>query len=714
MAIRINSQGIEIDGTTHPLYSGSIHYWRLERTRWPEIIDRAVEMGFKFICTCIPWSVHERSRGGFDFGEEEPGKDIGAFIDLCEQRGLYVLVRPGPHVNAEITYSGFPERIFQREELLARTADGTLAFIPAPPRFFPAPCYASDEFFNEVGVYFDALCPILSERLHPRGPIVGIQPDNENSFFFRTGPFDMDYSEPSINLYRKYLSEKHPDLDNLNHLYGTRYSDYGEIVPPRTFAAEKAAELPYYLDWAEYRELYVFYGIHRIARMLRERGMNDVFYFHNYPSAYPVSPFHIPKMESQIDVAGLDIYKGRNDYQSVKVALRFLSGTSRLPFVPELGSGAWPWWKPLFLKDQELCTRAALMNGMKAANFYMVVDRERWYGAPVARDGRKRNECFDFYCNFNRFIKKNNFHEYKMKSEVLLLSVADYERIEQMQSLLDPLPNFEPVSSLPQDWFVPQKALDGIRDPVGAMYKKQWRAFWLGFNQAGLPVTLADSAVEQSVIDRFKIVAVPSFDFMNLRLQKRLLLYALKGGVLLVGPRCPRYNERFVEESKFASHLLKPVGSRERTTIGGLVVEHADMFLAEYPLLEDTREEVCAYWRHAEKGKIVHLGFVFQDYTGIEQSPGVAGLMKRVASLAGITAAYPVQDPVIETVLHERNGDRLLFVANPSSETRIALLKMHPGGVLNDIDTGEQFKGPSPELEMPAQTVRIFRVEERL
>lgn len=710
MAVRINAQGVEIDGTTYPLYSGSVHYWRLDREKWPMLLDRVKEMGFGFVCTYIPWSVHEIGRGSFDFGEIDPQKNVGEFIDLCAERGLCVLVRPGPHINSELTYFGFPERLFDMDNLLAKTVDGATAFMPAPPRFFPIPSYASNDFYEEVGLFFDALCPILVERQYPNGPIVGVQADNEMSFFFRTSPFDLDYSDSSLELYRKYLSGKYKDIDTVRELYGKKYNDFDDIKPPRSFDARAAKELPWYFDWAEYKELYVFYGIHRTARMLRERGLDSAFYFHNYPSAYPVSPFHIPKMESQIDIAGLDLYRGRDDYESVKLASRFLAGTSRLPFVPEFGSGCWLWWKPLFLKDQELSTWTALMHGVKAFNFYMVVDRDRWYGAPVAEDGRKRDESFEFYVNFNKFLRKSRFNEYEMETDVLLLSVGEYERMEQMQSLLSPLPNLEPLGKMPQDWFVPGNVLEGLRDPIGALYKRQWRALWRGFSRAGFSVSVADSSVEQSVLDKYKVVAVPTFEFMNTPFQKRLLLYAMKGGTLLIGPRTPALNDQFQSETKFLSHVMRPVNYSDSVTVGGLDVERVDYFRAEHPLFQEEKGECCAYWRMLEKGKLAHLGFVFKDYHGMELPSEVCTLLKSVASLAGIEPRYPASAPSTETVVHRGPGGRLLFVSNSSRADVTTIISAGHADVLVDVETGEKISGPEAEVAIEGCSVRRFHI----
>lgn len=708
MAIKVTHNGLEIDGVEHALFSGEVHYWRLERKLWSGILDRIIDMGFKFICTYVPWSVHEIERGRFEFGQSDPQKDVGAFLDLAAEKGLFALVRPGPHINSELTYFGYPERILHREELLMRTADDTPAIIPAPPRFFPAPSYASDVFYDEVALWFDAVCKVLVPRRHPKGPVVGVQSDNEMSFFFRTAAFDVDYSPASIELYRKFIRTRYEeDIAALNRAYGASHSDFDGVLPPRQFDARSVADLPYYFDWLKYKEFYLYHGVQRIARMLRDRGLKDVFFFHNYPVGYATTPYHIPRTETAVDVVGVDLYKSRKEYGEVRDAARMMAGTSRLPFSPEFGSGIFPWWKPLFLRDQELTTRAAIMNGFKAMNFYMIVDRDRWYGAPVARDGRTRGRHFNFYKNFNRFIRENRFHEFKMRSDVLLLCMRDYERLELASLLTDPLPLVS--QSMPSEWLADPRTLEGLRDPVAALYKRQWRAFKMGFAQAGFTVTLADSAVDLPTLERFAVVVAPSFEFMDMSLQRRLLVYAFKGGVLVMGPRQPIYDENMRRDSKFISHLLKPTGYRERLTTGGMVFERADLFEAKRPFIGEGGE-VCAYASPTEKGTIVHLGFVFQDYTGYDRSPGLAAIMKKIAALAGLKPLYQADDSLIETVLHERGPDRLLFVANPTGEPRAAVIRLADTEALSDADTGRPISGPAAKIDLPEYSVRIFNV----
>ena len=55
------------------------------------ILDEVARMGFTTISIYIPWEVHERDRGKFDF---EGNKDIDAFLGLIEEKGLDIVVGP--------------------------------------------------------------------------------------------------------------------------------------------------------------------------------------------------------------------------------------------------------------------------------------------------------------------------------------------------------------------------------------------------------------------------------------------------------------------------------------------------------------------------------------------------------------------------------------------------------------------------------------------
>lgn len=154
--------------------SGEVHYWRLEPGEWEDRLDKAVQVGVTAIATYIPWLVHELPDGGFDFGAQHPHLDLRRFLDLCAQRGLSVIARPGPFVMAELKNEGLGYSVLRRHpEIRCVGWDGALKPETMIDYLHPAYLAAAEE-------WFDAVIPLLAARTAPRGgPVVGIQLDNE-------------------------------------------------------------------------------------------------------------------------------------------------------------------------------------------------------------------------------------------------------------------------------------------------------------------------------------------------------------------------------------------------------------------------------------------------------------------------------------------------------------------------------------------------------
>ncbi|MBZ0252330.1 MAG: beta-galactosidase, partial [Candidatus Methylomirabilis sp.] len=297
MTVSLTPHGLRVGEEDLPLISGAMHYWRVPRAKWGECLDRVAEMGFRIVETYVPWSVHEVERGRFDFGERDPGKDFSAFARLVQDKGLKLLVRPGPHINAEITYFGYPKRLFAIEDALSRGPEGAPVILPVFPRMFPAPSYASERFYEEARLWFDAVGPRIAELVWPKGPIVGVQADNELSFFFRTSLFDQDYSEAALSLYRKFARETYGELGEANRVWGTDYAGWDTVAPPRRFEPQGAPRLPYYLDWAAFKESLIRHGLRRCTELLAAAGVAGAPIYHNHPPAGTGSPFDIATAE---------------------------------------------------------------------------------------------------------------------------------------------------------------------------------------------------------------------------------------------------------------------------------------------------------------------------------------------------------------------------------------------------------------------------------
>lgn len=549
--IAIRDQAITVDGAESNLYGGAVHYWRLDRDKWDGILESVKRMGFTMISIYIPWEAHELERGRFDFGEVNPSNDIDAFLTLCEQKGFKIIVRPGPQINSELTWFGYPKRILANERLHAVSGAGSKVVLTQVPKPIPALNYASDEFYDETALWYDAICAILAKHAYPNGGIVGAQVDNEMAYFFGVNAYIADYSAESLALYRAFLSDKYGSLDAVNDAYGTSYDSLAQVDPPRRFAATDKQDIPWYADWAEYREHYLIVAMDRLAQMMRERGLSGIALFHNYPhplgpggaaSGY-TAPFNIAKLEEKLDFVGFDIYSRKELFHHVKTVASYVVGTSRYPYIPEFIAGVWPWYlNPGDWHDEEFVTKAALMQGIRGFSRYMLVERDRWLDSPIRRDGRERAEKVAMFGAVNAMLDKGELHRFRRDADVLLLANREYDRLEAASVLVSFPGDFLETPSGFSEYAGPvtmSEAKLGFDAPV-QMIKSEWfQSFEDGLSELGVAPVLSDTDLDPERWNERGVVVLTTLDYLSSDTQEALVAFAKSGGTVVVGPKLP-------------------------------------------------------------------------------------------------------------------------------------------------------------------------------
>jgi beta-galactosidase len=99
--VTLEGRNLVLDGRPIFVRSGEVHYYRIPKASWGERLDLALRGGLNCICTYAPWFWHEPEEGSFDLsGETLPERDLETFLRLVEERGLYLIVRPGPFINS--------------------------------------------------------------------------------------------------------------------------------------------------------------------------------------------------------------------------------------------------------------------------------------------------------------------------------------------------------------------------------------------------------------------------------------------------------------------------------------------------------------------------------------------------------------------------------------------------------------------------------------
>ena len=420
------------------MYKRQIHYWRTRKKDWRHVLSQIKGMGFEIVETYIPWSVHEYEEGKYDFGEIEEEKDLDLFLTLCEEMNLAVIVRPGPHINAEMTGFGYPEWILMDEEIQAKNPWGTTVLYPYATGPFPIPSYASDKLYEKTEIYFQKLKPILQRHCGGSGCICLIQADNETCNFFRDRPYIMDYSDCSKEQYRKFLAERYGTAAAMSERYHRNYSGFQETEPPCGFEEGDFSSLCYYLDWIEFKEYQILAALGRMVDIINRLEL-PVPIFHNcaYQNYTPVSVQRDEEIPGLM-AAGIDAYPEPGDTAMLKERIRYLAGSSRFPFVPEFGSGSWFDREVLLTAEEERFGYLySVMNGLKGVNFYMLAERDRWTGCPVTNDGRIRKPYYEMFSDLLRLLKDHEIYHFNRSPRVLILKDYDMGRLKALYSVMD-------------------------------------------------------------------------------------------------------------------------------------------------------------------------------------------------------------------------------------------------------------------------------------
>ena len=674
--VAITRHGLRVGDREVPLHAGSMHYFRLERDAWRPAMRELAALGLPIVETYVPWQVHEIAPGNYDFGRVDPRKDLRAFVELAGELGLYVFLRPGPHINSEMTWFGLPERIVYDKACQARSPSQGPVVLGFPPRMFPVPSYASRTYFTEVARWYEAVANEVRDLIYPNGPIVLLQVDNEASFYFRDAPYDQDYHPDAVEKLRDWVLAKHGSLEAAARAHRASYAKREDIVPPTRFDASDEAheerEAPAYdtlglhLDWAAFREDLITGAIREFKGMLDAVGLTGVPTTHNLPLGEISSPTSLPDLEDVVDLVGLDYYHARREHRVVKRRTLYLAGTSRLAIAPELGVGAPPWFTPLSHEDSLYTAMVALAYGLRGLCLYMAVDRDRWYGAPIDAMGNPRLEAAAWKRLLGA-LESVSFHTLVRRAPVGLVLPREYMRLSRATHLLGPITpvtveavGMSPVEACSEDDL-------GFDGPVQVLWWKMIARFADALSARHVPYVLVDGDVGEARLAQFRALVVPSYDFASPEHWRTISQIAADGVHVVHGPAMPRLDE-----------TLSPRPFE--------VPRNATRVLVD-------RDE-----------------------------DALAAVDAMLAALPDLGLDLAVSPPELEVTVHEDEGGvpRVVFVMNPTREAVHARLSRggawaptEPGDrwELEDVMSGESFSlGAEVSMELAGASLRMLRV----
>lgn len=655
-APRIRGRALAVGNRQVPLYSGAVHYWRLEPDAWERALAEVRNLGLPIVETYIPWGVHETGPGEYDFGERDPRKDVGRFLDLAREAGLLAFVRPGPQINAEMTYFGLPERVVYDKACQARSPRQNAVILPWPPRMFPVPSYASTNYHRETGRWYDAVSAVVGPRVWPKGAVALVQVDNEAAYYFRNGPYDQDYHPDAVALYRKFLEDRYETLEKLSKAHRRSYATWDDVLPPERFEGRHPDDLVVHLDWAAFQEHLIAHALGRMKRRMARAGMKGLPIVHNVAlgeSGLPLSMVDIAKV---VDLTGLDYYHASREHRTIKRRTLYLAGTFDVPYSPEMGVGAPPWFTPLSHEDSLFCAMAACAYGLRGFNLYMAVDRDRWYGAPIASDGTPRVEAGTWKQLVHQ-LQAVRFHELHRRVEVALVVPPEYRRLSRATHLLGGVVSpsaLEAVGGTPVDACREDDL--GFKGPVQVLWWRMLAKMADALTRAGIPYVYVDGDAAPDRLAAMRVVIAPSYEFAAPDRWKRLCS-AAKHATIVYGPSMPEL------DLQMRPHPFEvPKGGRR--------------------VLIDSPEDADA-------------------------------LVAQLSEEHELARPFAVTPAPVETTVHEdRVGPRVLFVVHPERYPVTATVELPGPTVLVDVMSRERFEGASRvDVPMQPQSVRMLLIE---
>ncbi len=109
---------LKIDGQRQLIWAAEFQPFRLPSpSLWRDLLQKYKAMGLNAVSLYFAWGYHSAQPGHYDFTGV---RNLERLLQMASDEGLYVIVRPGPYVNAELSMGGFPGWL-ARQRAEART-----------------------------------------------------------------------------------------------------------------------------------------------------------------------------------------------------------------------------------------------------------------------------------------------------------------------------------------------------------------------------------------------------------------------------------------------------------------------------------------------------------------------------------------------------------------------------------------------------------------
>ncbi|MFH9552964.1 beta-galactosidase [Streptomyces sp. NPDC017435] len=172
--VTYDQYSVRVDGKPLYLWGAEFHYFRLPSPdAWRDVLQKIKAGGFNAVSLYFDWGYHSSKPGSYDFTGI---RDVERLLDEAERAGLYVIARPGPYINAEVSGGGMPAW---------RTTQPGVNRTSEP------------EYLKAAREWMSRINPVIARHqlTHGTGSVILYQVENE----YQGGRHDADYMQTLID-----------------------------------------------------------------------------------------------------------------------------------------------------------------------------------------------------------------------------------------------------------------------------------------------------------------------------------------------------------------------------------------------------------------------------------------------------------------------------------------------------------------------------------
>ncbi|MBN2406387.1 MAG: beta-galactosidase [Elusimicrobia bacterium] len=680
MEIKISNGGFQAGKKPFFVYSGEMHYFRIPRRLWGVHLKKAKKAGLNAVSTYIPWCIHERNEGEFDF------KSISDFIKEVEKHGLHLIARVGPVSNAEMVLEGLPVWLIEKykNSFLKGKDLGNLPHVTLV-------AYNSPAFIKCVEKWYSGLLPIISRnQIHKGGCISMVQLCNEIGMVHWLNKA-ADYNSYSDDMYRDFLKGKYGDIKSLNSRYGTAYPGFSDVNQPSDINIKEGENMLPYFDWMYYYFEYYAQYFSRLNGLALEHDIS-VPVIANIPQFYdydvrgrgifsPMTSLMFSRFRDYVKevVFGGAYQMRRLDYENfhdvyiTSEVVKMITTKGVPSMCCELQFGIMRDRPKLYPQDVELNLKTSAASGLDALNGYMFSGgvNEEYFGAmginhgwqaPLTPDGRE-NPHYAPIAEFGKIIKSfgSEIAQSKKSDDLAIGFYKPYYATEYLSgSFIDKL-----------EYFRTQLFFDGLARMITLA----------GYTYVF--VDIQDASPEE--LKKYRHIAVLSFDFMDGATQKKLAEYVKSGGRLILYPEVPVKDITGEKEESLAREFALEVSGKadgkfvyidgKQTLVNSSIQVLKNRGKGTAMGYSENRQ-LCSVINTCGEGKVLVMGFGL-NHTFDNQVDRVGYLLDRFG-VRKTVETMPGSE--VSAVVRKKDESGFLFLTNYHQVPKATWLKLRLPG----------------------------------